>query len=228
MLPAIEAHKGLYGLYGDLLIALGAKTGKRLFGEVGQGHSDRFPLVAHLSIVELSLDGRWVELNDLDIAAGVLQLLSHGQDHVVKSSLRSTVVRTMKNRHKGQAGRRVDNRCLPRRLLLQVWQESLRQTENRRVVCVQFEVHLVQIDALRVCPVHRSLQTRVHPHAVNIGVLLEDIGRKAWNGLVVGYVEDYGVYIAFGAVLLDEFLEVFLSASTDDYAGTGFNELFPN
>lgn len=226
MLPAIEAHKGLHSLHRHLLVALGAKTGKRLFGEIGERHSHRLALVAHLSIMELSLDGRWVELDDLDIAAGVLQLLSHGQDHVVKSSLRSTVVRTVKDGNKCQAGSRVDNRCLPWCLLLQVRQESLRQTENGRVVCVQFEVHLVEIDAFRVCPIHRPLQTRVHPHAVYIRVLLEDVGRESWDGLMIGDVEDRGVYVAFGAILLDEFLEVFLSTSTDDYAGTGFNKLY--
>ena len=57
-------------------------------------------------------------------------------------------------------------------------------------------------------------------------MLLEDVGRESWDGLVVGYVEDCGVYIAFGAVLLDEFLKVFLSASTDDDACASLNELF--
>jgi len=56
-------------------------------------------------------------------------------------------------------------------------------------------------------------------------VLLEDVGRKSWNGLVIGDVEDCGVYTAFRAILLDEFLEVFLSASANDYAGTGLDEL---
>jgi hypothetical protein len=37
-------------------------------------------------------------------------------------------------------------------------------------------------------------------------VLLEDVGRESWDGLVIGDVEDCGVYIAFGAVLLDELL----------------------
>jgi hypothetical protein len=177
--------------------------------------------------VELGLDGRWVEFDDLDVASSVLQLLSHGQNHVMQSSLRSTVVRTMKDGHKSQAGGRVDNRCLLRCLLLQVWQESFRQTENGRIVRVQFEVHLVQVDALWVCPVHRPLQTRVHPHAVNIGMLLENVGRKSWDGLVIGDVEGCGVYIALRAVLLDELLEVLLSASADNDAGTGLDELFP-
>ena len=42
---------------------------------------------------------------------------------------------------------------------------------------------------------------------------------------MIGDVEDCGVYIAFGAVLLDELLEVFLSASANDYAGTSLDEL---
>jgi len=226
LLPAIEAHEGLHGLNRHLLVALGAKTRECLLGEIGQRHSHRLSLVAHLSIVELGLNGGWVEFDDLDIAASILQLLSHGEDHVVQSGFRGTVVWTVKDGDKGQAGGRVDNRCLLGCLLLQVRQESLCQTENRRVVGVQFEVHLVEIDAFRLCPVHCSLQTRVHPHAVDIGVLLEDVGRKSWDGLVVGDIEDCGVDIAFGAILLDEFLEVFLSASTDDDTCASLNELF--
>ena len=57
-------------------------------------------------------------------------------------------------------------------------------------------------------------------------MLLEDVGRKSWDGLVIGDVEDCGVDIAFGAVLLDELLEVFLSASANDYAGTSLDELY--
>jgi hypothetical protein len=70
------------------------------------------------------------------------------------------------------------------------------------------------------------LQTRVHPHAVDIGVFLEDVGRKSWDGLVVGNVEDCGVDIAFGAVSLDEFFEVLLSASADDDACASLDELY--
>lgn len=43
---------------------------------------------------------------------------------------------------------------------------------------------------------------------------------------MIGDVEDCGVYTAFRAILLDEFLEVFLSASANDYAGTGLDELY--
>jgi hypothetical protein len=70
------------------------------------------------------------------------------------------------------------------------------------------------------------LQTGVHPHAVDIGVLLEDFGGECWDGLVVGDVEDCGVYIAFGAVLLDELLQVFFSASADDDACASLDELY--
>jgi hypothetical protein len=57
-------------------------------------------------------------------------------------------------------------------------------------------------------------------------VLLENVGRKSWDGLVVGDVKDCGVYIALGAVLLDELLEVFLPTSTDDDACARLDELF--
>ena len=57
-------------------------------------------------------------------------------------------------------------------------------------------------------------------------MLLENVGRKSWDGLVVGNIENCGVDIAFRAILLDEFLEVFLSASANDYAGTGLDELY--
>ena len=56
-------------------------------------------------------------------------------------------------------------------------------------------------------------------------MLLENVGRKSRDGLVVGNIENGGVDIALGAVLLDELLEVLLPASTDDDTGTGFNEL---
>jgi hypothetical protein len=58
-------------------------------------------------------------------------------------------------------------------------------------------------------------------------MLLENVGRKSWDGLVIGDVEGCGVYIALRAVLLDELLEVLLSASADNDAGTGLDELFP-
>jgi len=58
-------------------------------------------------------------------------------------------------------------------------------------------------------------------------VLLEDVGRESWDGLVIRDVEDCGVYIALGAILFDELLEVFLPASADNDAGTGLDELFP-
>ena len=57
-------------------------------------------------------------------------------------------------------------------------------------------------------------------------MLLENVGRKSWDGLVVGDVEDCRVYVAFRAILLDKLFEVLLSASTNDDAGTGLDELY--
>jgi hypothetical protein len=57
-------------------------------------------------------------------------------------------------------------------------------------------------------------------------MLLENVGRKSWDGLVVGNIENCGVDIAFRAILLDELFEVFLSASANDYTGTSLDELY--
>lgn len=56
-------------------------------------------------------------------------------------------------------------------------------------------------------------------------MLLENVGRKSWDSLVIGDVKGCGVYIALGAVLLDELLEVFLPTSTDDDACARLDEL---
>jgi hypothetical protein len=57
-------------------------------------------------------------------------------------------------------------------------------------------------------------------------VLLEDIGCESWDGLVISDVEDCGVDVAFGAILLYEFLEILLSTSTDDDACASLDELY--
>ena len=57
-------------------------------------------------------------------------------------------------------------------------------------------------------------------------MLLENVGCESWDGLVVGNVEDCRVYVALGAVLLDELLKIFFSTSTYDDARAGLDQLF--
>jgi hypothetical protein len=227
LLPPVKAHERLHHLHRYLLVVLLAKTSERLFGEISQRHADMFALIAHLSVMKFGLDSRRIQLNNLHITARVLQLLTHSQNRMMQSRFSGAVVRAVQDRHQSQARSRVNNRRLLRRLFLQERQESFRQTEHRRVVCVYLEVHLVEVDGFRFSPVHGALQAGVHPYAVDVRVFGEDVGCERWDGLVIGDVEDGVVdgYVGVGAVLLDEFLEVFLTTAADDYACAGFDEL---
>ena len=140
-----------------------------------------------LFIVQLRLHRGRVDLNDLDVARSVLELLSQAEDEVVQRGFGGRVIWCSEQgclgfhrlatpfihlldrqsiwTYQGETRCRVDERRLLA-LLLEVRQELDRQVQVGEVVRVQLVVQHILVDCLGFAKVEAPLDTRVQEDTV--------------------------------------------------------------